>query len=158
MTTPAVLTMPRITGDMARELALAQRVCIRPLLRRVEDRQAGTDDLVAIPCGSTRDSVCPPCAQKAKVLRMQQCAEGWHRTDEPEYDDQRDTDDQDPDDDDQDRKETDDDLEEPERRVRSTKRRQDAPDLPRVAPEGRTIGRVFTTPDGREYGRRCSSR
>lgn len=35
--------------------------------------------------------------------------------------------------------------------MRSTKRRQDAPDLPRVAAEDRTVGRVFTTPDGREY-------
>ena len=37
------------------------------------------------------------------------------------------------------------------RRVRSTRRRQDAPDLPRVAVEDRTVGQVFTAPDGREY-------
>jgi Replication initiator protein, pSAM2 len=35
--------------------------------------------------------------------------------------------------------------------VRSTRRRQDAPDLPRVPVEDRTIGRVFTAPDGKTY-------
>ena len=85
MSTPSLLDVPTITADMARELALAQKVCVRPLLRRVHDRQAGTEDVVALPCGSTREAVCPPCAHKARLLRMQQCAEGWHRTDEPEH-------------------------------------------------------------------------
>ena len=35
--------------------------------------------------------------------------------------------------------------------MRSTRRRQDAPDLPRVPMANRTVGRVFTTPDGKEY-------
>src|SRR5690348_7263961 len=87
MSAPAVVElMPVVTDDMARELAIAQRVCVRPIIRRVEDRQTGTTDIVAIPCGSTRDSVCPSCAHKAKVLRMQQCAEGWHRDHEPDQD------------------------------------------------------------------------
>ena len=81
----SVLDGPVITADMARELALAQRVCIRPLLRRVHDRASETEDVVALPCGSTREAVCPPCAHKARLLRMQQCTEGWHRTDEPEH-------------------------------------------------------------------------
>ncbi len=141
MSALSVLDGPVITADMARELALSQKVCIRPLLRRVHDRQAGTEDVVALPCGSTREAVCPPCAHKARLLRMQQCSEGWHRTDEPEHqpaepEDQADDEDQ---------------GEESERRVRSTRRRQDAPDLPRVAQEDRTVGRVFSTPDGREY-------
>nr|WP_236707263.1 MULTISPECIES: replication initiator [unclassified Frankia] len=34
------------------------------------------------------------------------------------------------------------------RRVRSTRRRQDAPDLPRLPVERRTVGRTFTAPDG----------
>ena len=37
-----------------------------------------------IACGSTREAVCPPCARKARVLRMQQCQEGWHRDTEPD--------------------------------------------------------------------------
>ena len=132
---------------MARELALAQKVCIRPLLRRVHDRHAGTEDVVALPCGSTREAVCPPCAHKARLLRMQQCQEGWHRTDEPEHQpalQPDDVDDDQADDEDQDDGEG-------ERRVRSTRRRHDAPDLPRVPQEDRTVGRVFATPDGREY-------
>jgi len=143
---PAILDQPIITADMARELALSQKVCIRPLLRRVHDRKAGNEDVVALPCGSTREAVCPPCSHKARLLRMQQCAEGWHRIDEPEHhpaqlEDQAD-------DDPAEQNQGD---EEPERRVRSTRRRHDAPDLPRVAQEDRTVGRVFCTPDGREY-------
>lgn len=143
MSTPSVLDGPTITADMARELALSQKVCIRPLLRRVHDRVSDSEDMVALPCGSTRETVCPPCAHKARLLRMQQCAEGWHRTDEPEHqptsqlDDQVDAENQ-----------VDDDT---NRRIRSTHRRQDAPDLPRLPKEDRTVGRVFATPDGREY-------
>ena len=35
--------------------------------------------------------------------------------------------------------------------MRSTRRRQDVPDLPRVPMEDRTIGRVFIAPDGKTY-------
>ena len=138
-----------ITAEMARELALAEQVCIRPILRRVLDRDTGIDQTVPIPCGSTREAVCPPCAHKARVLRMQQCAEGWHRTDEPmsaggastglgnETDDDHGADDHG--------------TRDADRRVRSTRRRDDTADLPRVPVEDRTIGRVFVAPDGREY-------
>ncbi|HET9516485.1 MAG TPA: replication initiator, partial [Actinoplanes sp.] len=37
------------------------------------------------------------------------------------------------------------------RRKRSTRRRQDAPDLPRKKVERRTVGRVYTAPDGTEH-------
>jgi hypothetical protein len=37
------------------------------------------------------------------------------------------------------------------RRVRSTKRRQDAPDLPRRKVDPRTVGRAFTAPDGKVF-------
>jgi hypothetical protein len=85
---------------------------------------------------------CPPCADRAKRLRIQQCREGWHLDTEPEHE---------PappppsDDDDQG------DEDETHRRVRSTRRRQDATDLPRLRMEDRTIGRVFTSPDGKTY-------
>ena len=80
----SIADLASITADIARELAIAQHVCVRPIMRRVLDRQTGADQTVAIPCGATREAVCPPCAHKARVLRMQQCAEGWHRTDEPD--------------------------------------------------------------------------
>jgi hypothetical protein len=37
------------------------------------------------------------------------------------------------------------------RRARSTRRRQDAPDLPRRRVSDRTTGRVYTTPEGKAY-------
>jgi hypothetical protein len=37
------------------------------------------------------------------------------------------------------------------RRVRSTRRRQDAPDLPRRPVEARTVGREYQAPDGKSY-------
>ena len=80
----SVLSAPVLDARIVRELALSQRVCIRPVMRRVLDRETGGEDQVAIACGSTLEVVCPPCAQKARVLRMQQCQEGWHRTEEPE--------------------------------------------------------------------------
>ena len=118
-------------------------------MRRVTDRESGRVQRVAIPCGSTRESVCMPCAGKGRRLRMQQCAEGWHLVEDP--------------------------LDEranhlgagrpggegqahgtdgdksPGRRVRSTRRRTDVLDLPRVPVEERSVGRTFTAPDGTTY-------
>ena len=134
-----------ITADVARELAASAQVCGRPMLRRVHDRQTGSEDIKPIPCGSTRESVCPACARKARIIRMQQCAEGWHLTDEPErgrpdqLDDDQDHDDQDDD-------------EAGSKRVRSTRRRQDVPDLPRMTVDPRTVGHVFTAAgSGKQY-------
>ena len=125
MSRPAMIgDLPRITATMARELAISEKVCVRPVIRRVFDRDTDTDTTVAIPCGSTRESHCPPCATKAQALRRQQCAEGWHRTHEPEPPSGLDIDDQGRDCDEADEAATpDDDV----RRVRSTRRRQDAP-------------------------------
>lgn len=140
-------TVGQVTAVMAKELAEAEGVCARPQLRRVTDREAGTVTRIALACGSTREAVCPACAGKARRLRMQQCAEGWHRTDEPESEtgaaelEDGSHDDLDP--------ETDDAL--PGRRVRSTRRRQDVPDLPHLPVSSRTVGVVFEGNNGREY-------
>lgn len=149
-----VTGIPKISVEMAREVALSQGVCIRPIVRRVLDRATGIEETVPIPCGSRRESVCAPCAHKARVIRMQQCAEGWHRTDELGPDQVPDLDDQD----DEDGEEVQDPLNDemgtgepaPARRTRSTRRR-DVVDLPRVPVEDRTIGRTFTAPDGTTY-------
>ncbi len=37
------------------------------------------------------------------------------------------------------------------RRVRSTRRRQDAPDLPRLPMSARTVGKTLTSPTGKTY-------
>ena len=142
-----------VSSEMAHQLAVAQKVCVRPLVRRVIDQATGDKTKVAIACGSTRETVCPSCADKARRLRIQQCAEGWHRTDEPEHTDQLQTDDDQAGDDqaDDDQPDPDGESDSGERRVRSTRRRDDAADLPRVPVEDRTVGRAFVTPDGREY-------
>ena len=72
-----------ITAEDARALAESARVCGRPMLRRVHDRATRTEEVVPIPCGSTREAVCSACARKARIIRMLQCTEGWHLTDEP---------------------------------------------------------------------------
>ncbi len=87
---------------MAREMAVNAGVCVRPVMKRVYDRDTGAETRIPIACGSTREAVCPPCARKARVLRMQQCQEGWHRDTEPDRPDQLDqADDDQADDDDQ---------------------------------------------------------
>ena len=129
-----------ITADMARELAISNGVCVRPMLKRVLDRDTGVESRVPMACGSTREAICPPCARKARALRIQQCAEGWHRATEPDQDDQHHGTDGRPGDE-----------SEGSRRVRSTARRLDAVDLPRVPMEARTVGQTFTTPDGKQY-------
>ena len=97
----SLAVLAAITTEMAREMAVNAGVCIRPMMRRVYDRDTGTESRVPIACGSTREAVCPPCARKARVLRMQQCPEGWHRDTEPDRPDQLDQADDDQADDDQ---------------------------------------------------------
>jgi hypothetical protein len=133
-----------VTAETARGLAESQHVCGRPLLRRVQDRQTGTDETVAIPCGSTREAVCSACAHRARVLRMRQCSEGWHLDHEPDQDRPRGVDI-----DEDEEGELDDDQ--GSKRIRSTRRRQDVPDLPRLPVEHRTIGQEFIGRDGRRY-------
>jgi hypothetical protein len=134
-----------ITADVARELAASAQVCGRPMLRRVHDRHTGGEDVVPIPCGSTRESVCPACARKARIIRMQQCSEGWHLTDEPQRTSSDELDD------DQDEDEDQDDDDQGSKRVRSTRRRQDMPELPRMRVDPRTVGQVFTAGSGKQY-------
>jgi replication initiator protein RepSA len=133
--------------EVIREAAIANGVCTRPIMQRLIDTVTGREQLVPIDCGSTRDRQCPTCAERNRRLRMQQCREGWHATEEtlPEP---RDPDDQVDEGQDDDEPE-DDDL--GSRRVRSTRRRQDVPDLPRLPVEHRSLGRAFTGNDGKVY-------
>ena len=129
----------RLTVESLRDVALDQGVCIRPVMHEVHDTVTRRTQLIPTPCGATRDSKCPPCAQKNRRLRMQQCREGWHLESEPER----------PEPDRQEGEEAQ--SAPPTRRTRSTVRRQDAPDLPRVPLEQRTVGRAFTSASGRTY-------
>jgi hypothetical protein len=169
-----------LSTEVAQAVAEQHGVCIRPLAMRRIDTTTGRVDIVPVPCGSTRQDQCRPCADKARRLRMVQCREGWHLDHEPVTDRAQPTDEH---------KELlatradlvtvhaecrevgDEDLCEqiaesvaeldaelrslgvrgrlspldppPKPVKRSTRRRQDAPDLPRRPVDKRTVGRVF---------------
>src|SRR3954452_11129891 len=72
-----------LSAEVAQVLAQQHGVCIRPLAMRRIDTTTGRSDIVPVPCGSTREDQCPPCADKARQLRMAQCREGWHLDEEP---------------------------------------------------------------------------
>src|SRR4051794_41853724 len=74
----------RLDADSLREVALDQGVCIRPVMHEVYDTVTRQTRLIPVACGGTRESKCPPCAQKNRRLRMQQCREGWHLDQEPQ--------------------------------------------------------------------------
>jgi len=150
---------------MAVVVAESAGVCVRPHVKTVTDVVTGVSTAVPIPCGSTREAVCPSCAVKARRLRMHQCREGWHRTSELEDDggeiegeqmagDNEDNDDEDGlgDGDELDVGTDAPGEEEVGRRVRSTRRLAGIPDLPAVPMEDRTTGRTFVDPvSGRRF-------
>ena len=72
-----------LSADVVHAIAEQHGVCIRPLAMRRIDTTTGRVEVVPIPCGSTRDDHCHPCADKARRLRMLQCREGWHLETEP---------------------------------------------------------------------------
>src|ERR1700742_5181130 len=152
-------------------------VCVRPFTMEVGDLDTGELRHVAVPCGSTVESACGPCARKARALRIAQCREGWHLADEPDFTAEPPSEDHkalltlradlvaayragesaDVDELRDEIRSVDDELRQlgmrgrlpspdvPEKVTpkRSTKRRQDAPDLPRQRVEKRTLGREF---------------
>lgn len=178
--TRAQKAMLALSNEVATQLAEDHGVCVRPLAMRRIDQSSGRVDVVPVPCGSTREDQCRPCAEKARRLRMVQCREGWHLDNEPiakpsdptaaqkklmtvradlhaAYADAR-------------AKGDEEECEEireivaeldqelralgvrgrlapldptPQTVRRSTRRRQDAPNLPRRPVEDRTLGRVF---------------
>ena len=169
-----------LSTEVAQAVAEQHGVCVRPLAMRRIDTTTGRVDVVPVPCGSTREDQCRPCADKARRLRMVQCRQGWHLEAEPVTDRAQPT---------EEHKELlatradlvavyaecrevgDEDsceqiaesvaeldaelraagvrgrltpVDPPPKPVkRSTRRRQDAPDLPRRPVDNRTLGRVF---------------
>jgi hypothetical protein len=75
-----------LSADVIQALAEGHGVCVRPLAMRRIDTTTGRVEVVPVPCGSTRDDHCHPCAEKARRLRMAQCREGWHLDTEPTID------------------------------------------------------------------------
>jgi len=87
--TPAKSRAARLREPLASDVvkATAERhgVCVRPFTMEVGDIDTGELRYVPVPCGSTVESVCLPCARKAKALRQVQCREGWHMDTEPDF-------------------------------------------------------------------------
>ena len=75
-----------LAADVLTAVADQHGVCVRPFTMEVGDPDTGELRYVPLPCGSTVESVCGPCARKARALRMAQCREGWHLTEEPTFD------------------------------------------------------------------------
>ena len=71
------------TRNAIRAVAEAHGACLHPIQLRRINTETGQTDQVLIPCGATLAAKCPPCAERAKVLRAAQCAEGWHLDTEP---------------------------------------------------------------------------
>ena len=173
-----------VAAHMVEALAVHHGVCVHPVPVRRIDQDTGASEIVDVPCGATLESKCPPCAERAKRLRLAQCREGWHLEEEPVFDPDEPTDEQ------QDlvalradleaalvqaRREhideapilasierVEDQLTESgvrgkptpsrgTRRSRSTRRRQDAPELPTRKVAARTVGRTFTAPNGKVF-------
>jgi len=185
-------TLPRLVRDtlplaldVAIEVAKLNGVCIRPLELRRLDTHTGMTESFNIPCGTTQEAKCPPCAQRNKQLRKAQCREGWHLEAEPIAEPNPSTEGQrwliefradvqaKRDEAERDGEEVTDwdeaiagiDAEinaagmrgnvlggrTAPKRSRSTRRRQDAPDLPKRTKQDTTLGRTFIAPDGRVY-------
>jgi hypothetical protein len=73
-----------LARDAIRKIAEATGGCLRPVQLRRTDTVTGQAEQVMIPCGATLASICPSCAERAKMLRVVQCREGWHLEDEPD--------------------------------------------------------------------------
>ena len=64
-------------------VAVEVGACLRPVMQRLIDTTTGQTQVVPIPCGATLASSCPPCAERNRKLRVQQCREGWHLAEDP---------------------------------------------------------------------------
>ncbi|WP_433627082.1 replication initiator [Nocardia sp. CA-120079] len=77
---------PRLPSFDEIAIATAEKngVCIRPMVLQQTDTHTGRVEYIPVPCGNTMESVCGPCARKARALRAIQCREGWHLDHEPD--------------------------------------------------------------------------
>src|SRR5690348_1257474 len=79
------MAMP-LARQVVKELAAERGACLRPVQLRRTEIDTGHIEQVLIPCGHTLASVCPSCAERARILRAAQCREGWHLDHEPVID------------------------------------------------------------------------
>ena len=82
-TTRAERMAAPLARQVVKELAAEHGACLRPVQLRRTEIDTGHVEQVLIPCGHTLASVCPSCAERARILRAAQCREGWHLDHEP---------------------------------------------------------------------------
>ncbi|GAA1015531.1 hypothetical protein Aple_050530 [Acrocarpospora pleiomorpha] len=70
--------------DVAEQIASGVGVCLRPLPFRVTDPVTGSARLVEVTCGARLEAQCKPCARTNRLLRLAQCRDGWHLTEDPQ--------------------------------------------------------------------------
>ncbi|MFC4013921.1 replication initiator [Nonomuraea purpurea] len=170
-----------LARDVAEEVAKQYGVCIRPVPLKRLDTHTGLWEIIDVPCGATLEVKCLPCAKRNRHLRMAQCREGWHLDEEPtitpdepndeqrwlvefraDVQAQRDQADQDTTDLDELIAGLDEEINAAgmrgnvlgrtvPKRNRSTRRRQDAPELPKRKMTATTLGRTFESADGKTY-------
>jgi len=172
-----------LARTVVKDLAAEHGACQRPVQLRRTNIDTGHIEQVLIPCGHTLAAVCPPCAERAKLLRAAQCREGWHLDREPVIEPDPATGEQRATVTDRAEVQADRDalaaegLETAElderigeldqqitdagvrgnvlparpRRHRSTRRRQDAAQLPRRPVSARTVGKTYIAPDGTTF-------
>jgi len=75
-----------LARNVVKDLAAEHGARLRPVQLRRTEIDTGYVKQVLVPCGHTLASVCPPCAQRARILRATQCREGWHLDQEPVID------------------------------------------------------------------------
>src|SRR6516164_3829631 len=146
------MAQPR-AADAIKTLAEASGGCIRPVQLRRTDLDTGQVEQVIIPCGVTLATLCPACAERAQSQRaaLQQLRDRMHAAGDEtagldELIGEVDTElarsgirgNPDP-------------GARKKPRHRSTRRRQDAPALPRRAIGPRTTGKVYTAPGGKMF-------
>jgi len=85
-TTRAERMAAPLARQVVKDLAAEHGACLRPVQLRRTEIDTGYVEQVLIPCGHTLASVCPPCAERARILRAAQCREGWHLDHEPVID------------------------------------------------------------------------
>ena len=173
-----------LAKEVARTVAENNGVCVRPVPVKRVDLETGDAEIIDVPCGHTLASVCPACAERKRRLRLAQCREGWHLDEEPEFEPNPPTSDQERLVEERadltaardelaakglDTGELDElingcddalaksgvrgsiDPAKAKRRSRSTRRRQDAPDLPKRPVDKRTVGKTFTGNGGKTF-------
>lgn len=74
-----------VARHLVEAAAVSYGVCVHPVPVRRIDQETGATDIVDVPCGATLESKCPPCAARARSLRIAQCRAGWHMDQEPVF-------------------------------------------------------------------------